>query len=202
MKKLMMVAAVMCATVAASAANIKWGSGAVQTPGEGGALSGTKLTSSDGYTVKMYVWEALTAAGVSYDAGDLYKWYSEGASGTKDPFGTATPISAITQTTGGGASATTLTATGTLVPGTEGDAVYAAILFVLEDSTTGDAKWYMENSASKASAKSVQTAGNLALKVGGTGAAMAWTAAAVPEPTSGLLMLLGVAGLALKRKRA
>jgi hypothetical protein len=26
--------------------------------------------------------------------------------------------------------------------------------------------------------------------------------AAVPEPTSGLLMLLGVAGLALKRKRA
>ena len=28
------------------------------------------------------------------------------------------------------------------------------------------------------------------------------TAAAVPEPTSGLLLLLGVAGLALKRKRA
>ena len=32
-------------------------------------------------------------------------------------------------------------------------------------------------------------------------AAGAWTAAA-PEPTSGLLLLLGVAGLALKRKRA
>ena len=29
-----------------------------------------------------------------------------------------------------------------------------------------------------------------------------YTAAAVPEPTSGLLLLLGVAGLALKRKRA
>lgn len=29
-----------------------------------------------------------------------------------------------------------------------------------------------------------------------------WSTAAVPEPTSGLLMLLGVAGLALKRKRA
>ena len=43
----------------------------------------------------------------------------------------------------------------------------------------------------------------------GTGAGVAtfegggtWTAAAVPEPTSGLLLLLGVAGLALKRKRA
>lgn len=29
-----------------------------------------------------------------------------------------------------------------------------------------------------------------------------WTATAVPEPTSGLLMLLGMAGLALRRRRA
>ena len=39
--------------------------------------------------------------------------------------------------------------------------------------------------------------GNMA---SGTQAAGAWVA--VPEPTSGLLMLLGIAGLALKRKRA
>ena len=36
----------------------------------------------------------------------------------------------------------------------------------------------------------------------GSGSAGAWTTSAVPEPTSGLLLLLGVAGLALKRKRA
>ena len=39
--------------------------------------------------------------------------------------------------------------------------------------------------------------GSITFEGGGT-----WTAAAVPEPTSGLLLLLGVAGLALKRKRA
>ena len=36
----------------------------------------------------------------------------------------------------------------------------------------------------------------------GMGFVMAGTWSAVPEPTSGLLLLLGVAGLALKRKRA
>ena len=35
-----------------------------------------------------------------------------------------------------------------------------------------------------------------------SGSATAWSTAAVPEPTSGLLMLLGMAGLALRRKRA
>ena len=35
-----------------------------------------------------------------------------------------------------------------------------------------------------------------------TTAASGWTTASVPEPTSGLLMLVGLAGLALRRRRA
>lgn len=198
MKKILIAATVFCAAIAANAATIKWGSGAVQTPGEGGALSGTKLTSSSGYTLKMYAWESLTAANVAYSAGDLYSWYDKGASSTKDPFGGS--VAAIAGDVNMGASATTAFATGTVSPATDGTTVYAAILFVLEDSTTGDAQWYMENSGAKASGKAVQTLANLSLKQGGTGSATAWTA--VPEPTSGLLMLLGMAGLALRRRRA
>ena len=51
--------------------------------------------------------------------------------------------------------------------------------------------------------KTVPTAGALAMTFGNlsTTAQVGWTEVA-PEPTSGLLLLLGVAGLALKRKRA
>ena len=40
------------------------------------------------------------------------------------------------------------------------------------------------------------------LNSGSSATASNWNAVAAPEPTSGLLLLLGVAGLALKRKRA
>ena len=44
--------------------------------------------------------------------------------------------------------------------------------------------------------------GTNALTYDASSAASGWATASVPEPTSGLLLLLGVAGLALKRKRA
>ena len=43
---------------------------------------------------------------------------------------------------------------------------------------------------------------NVSFDLSGSVSASNWQATAAPEPTSGLLLLLGVAGLALKRKRA
>ena len=68
-----------------------------------------------------------------------------------------------------------------------------------------DDKYYVSSAATTSTA--VADTGTPAAKTFASKSEMAtagnWhTLAAVPEPTSGLLMLLGIAGLALKRKRA
>ena len=194
MKKIMMIIAAVAIAGIANAGAVNWGSGAIQTPGLEGVLSGSKLTSSSGYTLQMFAFESLNA--FSYEAGDLFAWYS--ADTTKQFNG----LTAIQGSVNIGASATTATANGAALTQDGGVNVYGAVLFVLTDTETGKAAWYMENDAIVATKSGTTKASisNLALKENGNGAAMTWTA--VPEPTSGLLMLVGLAGLALRRRRA
>lgn len=86
-----------------------------------------------------------------------------------------------------------------------GDTAYAAVVFTYTD---GDGKeWYKGNIASyEFTAAADALVGALDVNLGGDGiavgnsGAIAWQS--VPEPTSGLLMLVGLAGLALRRRRA
>ena len=74
---------------------------------------------------------------------------------------------------------------------------YYDFYFVIEDGGKTFTSAKKENILAQATSTITVNFGNMA---SATQNASNW--AAVPEPTSGLLMLLGMAGLALKRKRA
>ena len=76
---------------------------------------------------------------------------------------------------------------------------YMTIVF--DAAAAADAKNYIVTSGDAAVDGKFSAAGLLSAQQGSQ-AGKTWTAVAVPEPTSGLLMLVGLAGLALRRRRA
>ena len=82
------------------------------------------------------------------------------------------------------------------------DTAYAAMILKYTDAEKGD--YYIANVASYTFVEEVdgemKAFGTNQFADGANTALTGWTA--VPEPTSGLLVLLGMAGLALRRKRA
>ena len=188
MKKLMIALAAVAMAASMQAATWSWGSDSnvALTPGGSDPLSGATIylffgyaSSSDANTAKANVLASLRE-------GNAISGYSQ--TGTLNSSGLLDTAE---------------------FTGPEGKKY--AFTVILADDAAGNS--YMFQSANKnATAMDVGTAAlqfNISsttlkdLDTTGTGAGWYMTkAAVVPEPTSGLLMLLGMAGLALRRRRA
>ncbi len=186
MKKLMMAIAVSAFAVCANAASIVWNSGTVLDPN--GDVANKSVTA--------YLWVI--------DA-ETYATYSSIADGaamsTKvyDAYGSSTATAYASGTTN---KKGVINLTDDSKSYSEGNTAYAAILYTYG---TGDDMKYMGNVGAVTFESALDAeSGYMSENIFGsaTAAATAWSTAAVPEPTSGLLMLLGMAGLALRRRRA
>ena len=181
MNKLLTLAAGMLMASTSLAASISWGN-----------VAASKIVGLDGTT-------AITAANATAWGLTLTLMKADG-----------------TATTGLGSSASTVGMTAGVVSGANwiykygtdaqsGDEFYIKALMTV-DGTTYEMNIYADQATQEnfvldlgANPNNTSTA-TFSWKAGTYGGTM-WSAQSVPEPTSGLLLLMGMAGLALKRKR-
>ena len=177
MKKIIIGSLAVAISIAAQAASFNW-------KAQSGWVSPDDENAWDGN--KVYVFDAYSYAASQF----LSDWGSSGASALANSIGSNTVINE-----------------GFLVQGTSELTLSggkASLYAVLLDSTEKNA--YVADGAAAVTITDAHNSGasvtfDFGDVVTGNPGSAGWTAAA-PEPTSGLLILLGMAGLALKRKRA
>ena len=191
MKKLMFVLAAVLAAGMAQAAAITWGTGT--------AIKGVKSDSDPSFgtanaaagTLNIYVWLV-----------DAATYNSTGTANIWDTYGSKLDTATASATGKSGAAGATAKTDGLSFSTESATPYYGLVLIGLDTDKDGTLDYYIANKASTEinTAGTQASVGNLAKPSGVTG----WTSATadVPEPTSGLLMLIGMAGLALRRKRA
>ena len=191
MKKLMIACAAVALAAVAQAASISWSIGNVYSPSDSTAkiaansMSAWLFVTANSTDVTTIKTTTLAAVQSVLDSGDLSGLSSLAAAHAVNT--TAGTIGGATGLTG--FSSGTLTAFAVVVDST--DLATAGKYFLVSDGATKSAT-FTSATGMKALAWGDQTSY--------TQGAGKWSA--VPEPTSGLLLLLGMAGLALKRKVA
>ena len=199
MKKLMIAAAIVCAAAISHAGAISWSAGTMlladgaATTAKGNIVGYLFMIDADTYNG--YINDGFTATGAKLSE---KLWADYGAN--------LSSADANKQALANGKLNTIQVMNGE-DPKDYANGPYYAALIIKDNVTSGD--YIMGNIATVTveGALGVERL-NLGSTIFGDGATApttptAWySTAAVPEPTSGLLLLLGVAGLALKRKRA
>ena len=178
MKKLMMVVAIVCAATFANAAQMAWGITVVGATPDKAAAAGWVCYFMDGSTYSTFT--GLDASEVGAYAAANYLYSATTASGR----------------TGVNASATSGTYSA-------GDSV-SGYMVIFDNASATAADYYAYTTLDT---KTVPGAGALAFnktfaETSGWTATSGGSQSDVPEPTSGMLMLIGLAGLALRRRRA
>lgn len=191
MKRIILAVAVIGVALVAQAASVSWGSSKLFTAsGETGGFSSTAINDAAKGYLFMLTSDQYDSFLADYTANGNMKTVYDAY---KDSLGLATG----TATTGKRTSVANVKTEANV-----GDTVYGAIIYTYHDATL-DKDFYIANIATgTVGAESGLTLSNLGTHFLGASAGTptgGWQP--VPEPTSGLLLLLGMAGLALRRKQ-
>ena len=193
MKKIMIMAAIAMAAIVSQAATVKWNSAQIKAPTS--LTDGTKSTANAAaanfylFTITADQYNSLMAQSYADASASIWNTYG----------GENLPSSAAGVTGNTGVLSYTETV------GDAAGQLYRAFIYTYEVVDGENSQLYYQaniGAANVTGSGSVNGTGKLGTTWAGTsgGAIGSWTA--VPEPTSGLLMLVGLAGLALRRRRA
>lgn len=203
MKQLMIAVAVAFAAFAANAASVNWTSGDIYV---GSPIAGSLLDGTDGGT-KVANGTTMYYVFSQIDSGDYDTWVTMSQAEKYSAF-TADGDSSTVKI---GDNSYTVFAAKNVVDGVAGvtetgyqknDFAYGVCIVTYDANKDGTVDFFTASEATGKCTTSGKDLSGMAL-MDNDGTATVWSAAtATPEPTSGLLLLIGMAGLALRRRRA